>query len=260
MSVENKGVENVENKVENSGVEIPKVNSMEERAKAMGWRPQEEWEGEPEDWIDAKEYVGRKPLFDGMASLKRELKENQKALRALAAHHEKVREVEFKRALETLKAEKKAAFEAGDTDKIVEVDDQITDLKAQLKAEELAAKQPSNQVHPNFIAWVERNSWYAQDPVLRQKADEIGIGHAMSHPEKSADDVLEYVEREIKKTFRNPNKDRVSAVDTSSKGKQTQSQKDDFVLTEEEEGIMKTLVRSGVITKEQYIEDLKKVR
>ncbi len=255
----NNNIENVENKEVNNGVGIPKANPMEEKAKAMGWRPQEEWEGDPEDWIDAKEYVGRKPLFDNMAAIKRELKENQKALRALAQHHEKVREAEYQRALETLKAEKKAALEEGNSDKVVEMDDRILDLKAQIKSEEQAAKVASNQPHPNFLLWVERNTWYAQDPMLRQKADEIGIGHAMSHPEKSADEVLEYVEREIKKTFRNPNKDRSSAVDTSSKEKKT-SQKDDFVLSEEEENIMKTIVRSGVMTKEEYIAELKRVR
>ena len=258
MTEENKVTE-PEVKNENTGVDLPKVNVVEEKARSMGWRPQEEWEGEPEEWIDAKEYVGRKPLFDHMATLKRELKENQKALKALQTHHEKVREAEYNRALLALKAEKKAALEEGDSDKLVEVDDKITDLKAQALAQEQVQRQSSNTVHPAFVAWVERNTWYAQNPELRQKADEIGLGHANMHPDKSPDEVLEYVEREIKKMFRNPNRDRQSAVDTASKSKQT-VQKDDFVLNEEEEAIMKTLVRSGTMTKEEYIAELKRVR
>lgn len=253
-------VENNEVEPQDNGTDIPKTNALEDRARAMGWRPQEEWEGAPEEWIDAKEYVGRKPLFDHMSVMRRELKETQKALRALTEHHQKVRENEYKRAIEDLKSAKKAAFDAGDTDKIVEIDDKLTDIKAQAIAQEKADQQPVNRVHPNFIAWVERNSWYAQNPELRAKADEIGTGHALMHPDKSPDEVLEYVEREIKKSFRNPNKDRPSAVDGASNKEKPAGSKSTVVLTEQEEAVMKTLVRNGVMTKEEYMTEISRNR
>lgn len=257
MDEENKVVE-PENKVE--GEVKVEISPVEQKAREMGWRPQDEWDGEPEEWIDAKEYVGRKPLFDHMSSMKRELRETQKALKALQGHHEKVREAEYKRAIESLKVAKKSALEEGDSDKLVEIDEQLTDLKARNVAEEAAARNTSNAPHPNFVAWVERNTWYAQNPELRTKADEIGVGHAMANPNKSPDEVLEYVEREIKKQFlRNPNKDRVSAVDTASKTKPV-VKKDDFVLSEEEKAVMKTLVRSGTMSEEEYIAELKRIR
>ena len=36
---------------------------IETRALEMGWRPKEEFDGNEEDFIDAKEFVRRKPLL-----------------------------------------------------------------------------------------------------------------------------------------------------------------------------------------------------
>ena len=248
----------LENNEVNEQVQTPEVNPVEQKAREMGWRPQEEWEGEPGEWIDAKEFVGRKPLYDEQQRIKRELRDTQKALNALKSHHERVRDVEYKRAIEALKQEKARALEDGDTKKLVDIDEQIIDLKAEEKASKQAPV--SNQPHPNFIRWVEKNSWYAQDAELRAEADEIGIGHAMAHPEKTPDEVLEYVENKIKARIKNQNKARPSSVDTSDNSSKPVKRSDNFQLTEEEESVMKTFIKKGVMTKDEYIKEVKAMR
>ena len=37
--------------------------STEEQARAMGWRPKEEFEGEPDDWVKAEVFLSRTELF-----------------------------------------------------------------------------------------------------------------------------------------------------------------------------------------------------
>lgn len=59
MSDENVNVEGVEQVVEK-----PAPAPYEAKALEMGWRPKEEWDGPEEDFIDAKEYVRRKSLFE----------------------------------------------------------------------------------------------------------------------------------------------------------------------------------------------------
>jgi len=235
-------------------------NPIEERAAAMGW--QKDFDGDPDDFIDAKEFIRRKPLFDKIEGQKRELKEIQKALKLLQSHHESVKIVEYQRAIENLKAEKKVALEEGDADRLIAIDDQIADYKAEEKAAKVAANKPA-EVDPRFTQWVSENKWYANDGELRSVADEVGLAHSRANPDKSPDEVLEYVVSRVKKLypdkFRNTNKDRPSTVEGSSTTTPTRKQAD-FELTEEERKAMNTFIRAGILTKEQYIEDVKRMR
>ena len=72
-----------------------------ERALELGWRPQEEWTGPEEEFIDAKEFVRRQPLFEKIEAQSREIRAVKQGLDALKTHHAKVKEVE--------KASKKAS-------------------------------------------------------------------------------------------------------------------------------------------------------
>ena len=44
--------------------EAPELSPIEQKAIQMGWRPKEQFEGDEEEFIDAKEFVRRQPLFD----------------------------------------------------------------------------------------------------------------------------------------------------------------------------------------------------
>lgn len=51
----------------------PEYTKIELEAMDMGWRPKSEFNGDEDDFIDAKEFVRRKPLFDKIDSTTREL-------------------------------------------------------------------------------------------------------------------------------------------------------------------------------------------
>ena len=75
----------------------PEVDSYELQAREQGWKPKEEYEGDPEKWRPAKEFVERGELFGKIDTMGKELKETRKALKMLQEHHSKVKETEFKR-------------------------------------------------------------------------------------------------------------------------------------------------------------------
>jgi len=56
-------------------VDEPKADPLADKARASGWRPKEEFEGDPDEWVDAGEFVRRKPLFDQIHNLKKQAKE-----------------------------------------------------------------------------------------------------------------------------------------------------------------------------------------
>jgi hypothetical protein len=97
-------------------------------------------------------------------------------------------------------------------------------------------------------------------------ADQIGTAYAAKNPETSPDDVLKYVEQRVRKlypeNFRNPNKERPSAVEGRTQTQATEKKDgiSDYPLTDEERKVMNTFVRQGIMTKDQYIKDLKSVK
>ena len=252
----------VPEQVEQQPQQKEELSNIEKQALEMGWRPKEEWDGAEEEFIDAQEYVRRKPLFDKIGVQNKEIKEIRKALRELQSHHARVAEASYKQAYEDLKVQYKKALNDGDVDKVTDLTEQIADLKATEKVRQ-AAPQPQQQPHPGFVQWVEKNSWYAQDSELRIAADQIGLAYAQANPQFDPDQVLEYVTKRIKRMyserFTNPNREKPALVDGGSKSKPA-SKADNFDLSEEEYKVMQTFVRQGIMTEKQYKDELKKVR
>jgi len=239
------------------------LSETELRAMKMGWRPKDEF-ADDEDYVDADEFIKRKPLFDKNAQLKSELRDVKKALREIATFQGRVREDERKRVLEELRTRKKQALSDGDAEELIKVDEEIADVRAQ----EIALKNTprvTQAPHPEFMSWVEKNPWYAQDAEMRAEADLVGTAYATSNPDIDPVEVLKYVvkrmQRSFPERFRNPNRERPSAVEGSSKSSsKSNSKRDDFVMSDDEKRVMKTFVRSGALTEDEYISELKKVK
>ena len=239
------------------------LSPTQQEALNQGWVPKEEYHGDPEKWVDAGEFLRRGELFKKIESQGRELKEVRRALDGLKTLHASVREVEYQRALETLKAQKKEALESGDADAVIAADERIDLVKEQqrmLAMEQTTATQPSGEQHPIFVEWKNRNSWYESSRPMKAFADARGAelaAEGISPPE-----VLKIIEKEIRQEFpqkfQNQRQNRAPAVETgNNKGG---SSKAAFQLTPEERRIMQTFVRQGVMTEEKYIADLKKIK
>ena len=121
---------------ENKEIPVPpvevevKLSAAEEKALEQGWVPQDEWEGDPDQWRPAKEYLDRGELFKKIEDQNRTIKEFKRALDDLKGHHAKTRETEYARALTALKEQKKTALEDGDAAAVIKLDDEIDLVKA----------------------------------------------------------------------------------------------------------------------------------
>lgn len=240
----------------------PAVDSYESQAREQGWKPKEEYEGEPEKWRPAKEFVERGELFGKIDNMGRELKETKKALKMLQDHHSKVRETEYKRAVDELKSLQKKHLEDGNSDAYLETTELLTDLKAEQKAREVVSESTQAQPDPRFTTWVQKNPWYAQDEKMRDYADSIGMGYAQKHPGLDPEEVLQYVTSEVRERFKtrfeNPNRNKPSSVEGASNS--APAKKESFQLTDEERKVMHTFERTGIMSKDEYITELKKMK
>jgi hypothetical protein len=249
--------------VENNTEQTP---SIEDRAREQGWRPKEEFDGDASKWVSAETFVAKGELIDRIESLGKKLKESEKTMKMLTEHHAKVKESEFKRAVDFLKAQKKTAYENGDVDKIIELDDQIAEVRETQKAQKFQEQvNDTPEIHPAYKSWVSENKWYENNKEMRADADAFGEAYARNNPDKTPEEVLEYVTKKIKRTyideFENPNRKKPSAVEgNGSGGRQQGSSIGSMSLSEEETKVMNTFVRNGVMTKEDYLKELKAMR
>jgi hypothetical protein len=246
--------------------EQPAVDPFTERAMELGWRPQEEWTGAPEDFIDAKEFVRRQPLFEKIDHQSKELRALKQAFDAFKTHHSKVKEAEYNRALAALKAEKRRALSDGETERALVIEDKMEEIQEQkTQFEQEAASVPETDaatLRPEFVRWTQENTWYNSDRAMTAYADKLGI--ELRNEGYSPPEILERVSREVKKEFahkfKNPARERAGSVEGGSR--MQSNAEPEFKMSDDERRIMNRMLAAGNlgITKEQYIAELKSMK
>jgi len=240
--------------------EVPTHSDAELEAMDSGWVPKEEYKGVEHKWVDAGEFLRRGELFKKIEDQSKQLKDVRSALNEMKKLHGQVREVEYKRALDALREQKRTALQEGDADAVIAAEERIDLVKEQVKqlqSEPQAVQETSE--HPEFTQWTDRNSWYKNSGPMKAFAD--ALGQDLARAGNSPSEVLKKVEAEVRKEFpnkfRNPNQDKPGSVET---GQGRGTSKSSFTLTDEQRRVMNTFVRSGVMTEKQYVEELKRVQ
>lgn len=248
----------------NNEVQEPHYSEVEQQAIDQGWRPKEEYKGDPAKWVNAEIFVARAPLFEHMDVQKREIRDLRKALKEVAGMQADIRKESYDRAAQQLREAKKVALQDGDFDAVLAIDDRIDLVKdAQRKSAEQAKNlvvEEAQELHPEFAAWVSRNTWYTSDPAMAAYAD--AKGRQLASPNKAPSQVLREIEESIREEFphkfQNKNRERPGAVERSTSKAGSGNNNDSYQLSDMERQIMKTVVATGVMTEKQYIAELKK--
>ena len=244
---------------------VPEVEHTPTELKAIesGWVPKEDFQGDEHKWVEAGEFLRRGELFKKIEDQGKQLKDVRSALNEMKKLNSQIQEVEYKRALDTLKAQKKAALEDGDADAVIAADDRIDMVKEQQKEmqrQSPVAQSDEGSEHPEFVAWTEQNNWYKSSTPMKAFADALGqeLARAGNSPSEVLKKVAIEVRKEFPNKFRNPNQDKAGAVEGGSgRGVSTSGK---FTLTDEERSVMNKFVRQGVMSEKEYVEQLKKVR
>lgn len=239
----------------------PQLTAVEQKAAEQGWVPQDEWDGDPEQWRPAKEFLDRGELFKKIEDQNRTIKEFKRALDDLKGHHARTRETEYARALVALKEQKIAALEEGDAATVIKLDDQIDLVKDEQSKLKQAAVEPQEQINPEFTNWVDKNKWYETSQPMRAYAD--ALGRDLAYKGMSPAEVLKEVERQVRdefpQKFRNSNRDKPGAVEGST-NKGGREGNTSISLSDEERRVMQRFVRTGVMTEKEYMDELKRIK
>jgi hypothetical protein len=181
MPIENQEVENEE------GQDVEQ-EALEKEARSMGWRPEDEFRGNKEIWVDAETFVERgRTVLPIVAKNNKALKQqvlqatsridtlgeqlsqaNQAIANLVKQNAQQARQAAMgiKR---TLTAQLKEARTENDVDAELEIQGQLREVQAQIdkkpEEEEVVVKVEENKsdLSPGIVAWMKENDWYNSD-------------------------------------------------------------------------------------------------
>lgn len=190
-------------------VEEVQLSEDEKTALAKGWKPKDQWEGPEDEWKPAKVFNEIGELRDAVVNKDKELKKTNKVLEMVKQHHLRVREAAVAEAIKTLKAERDAALENQDFASAEKLRDKLDDLKSRgvedplPHAIERQIRQETSEPDPELYKFMDRNPWYKPNSKeeMSQKADALGWAYKLERPTATFKEIIELVEKDIKKMF-----------------------------------------------------------
>ncbi len=200
--------EELEPEIEEVVVEKP-ARDFDKDAREMGWRPKDEWHGDPDGFRDAEEFVKRGEEIVGYMRRDRDT-QRAKAEKAEADRDDRVRRLEgkyidaMKRQVSQHEAEV-TAIKAGERKAVEEGDvaafDELTKRRDALgDAPEVPSEAPQHSPADDAVKeWAKSNPWFYSDPAMRGLATATAGNAAQSGADVHAQ--LAAAEAEVKKRF-----------------------------------------------------------
>lgn len=211
--------------------EVHEPSESEVKASRLGWVPKEEYRGNPDNWRDADEFLRKGEEIQGylkkdldkvqqmLTARDKEINELRSTMEEFRKFHNETEARAYKRAIEDLKQLKAVAIEQGDGSKVVELDEQIADLKEAQKKPQVAPVSSADQVNQEYLEWLPNNQWFVTKPELGRAATEYAEFLKFKDPTLAGKRLLDAVTAEIKdkypEAFENPARQN-SQVGTSS--------------------------------------------
>jgi hypothetical protein len=264
-------------KPDNQQVEDTKdQETIESLAEKLGWNK----DHQGEDKVDATTYILRsREIQDSMRDHNKDLKGQVGSLKdsitALQEHNENVYKAEVRKLeseLASLKKEKRAAVELADVEKVDALDEQIETIQKDLNT----PKEPKTEsTNPIYDEWVKDNQWYLNDSEMAQYAETI----ADQYPGAPADRVYSIIRQKVQEVFpekfdvapkptpkpveketevKNPVGPNSPVESASNREKSSTFTVND--LSESQRATMRQFVNKGIMTEQQYVDDIAKMQ
>ena len=221
-------------------------SKIQEAARQMGWTPKDEFRGDPVKYVDADEFIRRQELFDKIHTEVSARKKLEKQLESVAKYVKTLTESEYSRKLADLKAHRKMAMEdSNDVDTIDKLNDEIVALE-RIKEKEFETIEDGGdgekikaQNQELLGNWVTKNAWFNSDQELRSVADDYAELFSKKYPEKTLNELLNFVDEKMKRHIK-------AAVDEDETAEEAAQQ--EFVQPKQKDSRPMSQVAEGRMT------------
>lgn len=226
----------------------------EQKAMARGWKPQDQFEGDPSDFVDAKSFNARGELMDVISKQSRKLKETETFIKEMQGEFFSMKKKAYEEAKADLLAQKADAMQVGDYSQVVLIDEKI---KEHEKSVPVVDRTPQSSMTPEqwqsaFQPWKGENDWYGTSTKMTVVADYAGASYKNANPDASPAEILNHVTKvvrtEFPEAFSNQRRSQAQAVGTSdvTEGRGRSANK----ISPEERKVMNRFIKAGHVKDE----------
>jgi hypothetical protein len=199
-------------------------------AQAQGWKPQEEFQGNPEQWVDAETFVKRGEQFVGILKSKYDSLEKRLRYQEQIAHdikdlHKKQTEADRRKIEELAAALEKQRIEAinnADGESFVKIDKELEEIKESKRQLDVKATPP---LDPFAQEWMQDNPWYGKDDDATAIAERYSARLHEAQPflkgREFLDQVAAYVKTKMPQAFGNKQRSKEPEVEIGGRPPQT---------------------------------------
>lgn len=157
-------------------------DDIEATARRLGWRPVEEYKGDPDKWVDASEYIRQADedvprLRHVNKTLERKLAKMETGVAEILEHQKRqlkqTRDDAYRDAEAVIEARYKQAVAAGDVegaDKAWKAKDALDKQAMQPVVKTSDEVQLSDDDMDTLKDWMSNNDWFSEDPVMADYA------------------------------------------------------------------------------------------
>jgi hypothetical protein len=217
--------------------------AMVERARRLGWRPQEEYNGRRE-WVPAEKFIetaeNELPVLrenlrrldnlytKDVGSLKNELTEVKQVLADFREFSTRAEQRAYEKAKRELEEKRDVAVAHADTETFKATQREIEELDKSVKPPKPEVEKPKvDAPDPAITSWIAENEWFTTDGELMAYAKAQDQFLMQAKPGMSVAERLAEVKNRTKKEypdkFGNPRREQASSV--AEPGAQTQTRK-----------------------------------
>lgn len=232
---------------------------FEQEASSEGWRPQEEWKGDPDKWVTAETFVERGEKIAGILKskvdrLSGEVQHLKQSNAKFGEYHKKTIQKErdeSEQKIHALELMLSEAVDNGDGKTFTKVNRELDNLK-----QNMPAVEPEFSIDPIEAQWLTDNPWYNSDPQLRAMAD--GVSNAVDLEGFMGQARLDEISRRTKESFPdkfgNPNRKREANVGDGDPIADAPVKEKSFKnLPKDAKDACNEFVSDGFMTQEEYV-------
>jgi hypothetical protein len=190
--------------IEQVEVEAPEPTESEAKARRQGWRPQDEYRGPADKWVDADAFLKRSDeelpvMRERLKKQDRDLADLKSTVTKFAEHHAKVEKIAYERAMAEVKKQRREALAIGDADGFEAAEERLQELKEVKPA--ATQKEAAKEISPDVQTWVQANPWFQSEPRLAKYAEQVCGELQSEDPTRDLSDILKEVAKEVKARF-----------------------------------------------------------
>jgi len=234
------------------------ADPMVEKAAKSGWTDKEAWIGagkDEDEWVDAAEFVRRKPLFDKIHSLGKALKDKDEKIEAVSKYAQKAAETARNKVIQEFEEQRRKAVEVGDVEAFEQADKQLQEVRKEDLPE---AKPAEPQIPAEVQEFAKKHEkWFDKDEDMTDYA--IARAKKYLAQDMTFKDALPKVEEDVKRAFAhkfvNPNKEKPSPVASNNPETRAKSSYSYADLDEGHKQVWSVLKKS--MTFDEFIAGLK---